>query len=42
MTKKYIKFSEILKDIDSAKKFCKLNKIKPTEIIVLWEEKVDF
>lgn len=35
------KFSEVLKDLQSAKEFCKMNKIDPTEIIILWEEELD-
>jgi len=36
--KRKVKYSEVLKDISSAKEFIELNKIKPSEIIVLWYE----
>jgi hypothetical protein len=32
------KYSEVVKDLESAKEFCKVNKIKPTEVVILWEE----
>jgi hypothetical protein len=33
-----VKYSECLKDIESAKGFIELNKIIPSEVIVLWYE----
>ena len=36
-----ILLSEVLRDIETAKEFCKENKIKPFAVIVLWEEEVE-
>ena len=33
-----MKLSEVLKDLKSAEKYCKTNKIKPTQVIVVWDE----
>jgi hypothetical protein len=33
-----MKFTEIVKDVDMAKKFIEMNKIKQYNIIVVWEE----
>jgi len=33
-----MRMSQIVKDIKSAEEFCKLNKIKPLEIIVIWDD----
>ena len=33
--------AEVLKDTEAATKFCKLNRIKPRLIIVVWEEKFE-
>ena len=35
------KFVEIFKDIETLKKFCKINKITPFGVILIWEEKPD-
>ena len=32
-------YSEVVKDLDSAKGFCALNHIKPFMIIIVWKEK---
>ena len=34
-------FSEVVKDLKSAKEFCKLNKIKPFAVVILWLEEND-
>jgi len=31
-------YSQVVKDIKSAKEFCNLNKIKPEMVIVVWNE----
>jgi hypothetical protein len=36
-----IKYSQVVKDLESAKQFCSVNKIEPTEVIILWEEDED-
>jgi len=33
-----IKYSEVVKDLESAKEFCNVNHITPTEVVILWEE----
>lgn len=36
-----MKFSERLVDLKSAEEFCKMNNIKPSEVIIFWEEDID-
>jgi len=38
---KSIFFSEVVKDLKSAEEFCKLYKIKPFAIVILWLEEND-
>jgi len=36
-----MRFAEVVDSIKSAKKFMKLNKINPREIIIVWDEDVE-
>lgn len=32
-------YSEVVKDLESAKSFCSTNSIKPFMIVIVWDEK---
>lgn len=40
--KEYTMLSEVFYGIEEAKKFMKMNKVTPREIILVWEEEIDY
>jgi hypothetical protein len=39
--KKEMKFSEVMPNLEAAKEFIEMNKIKPSMVVIIWEEKND-